>query len=96
MKNCDFFELTEGQLITAVNSLKQKPQKLTTLKAEALRMILSLDNLIVSFPSSNIDRKIELKLIVLKLKRMIEEIENIQLNNSNDEEFRLTNSRYMF
>lgn len=87
--------MNEGQLMAAVNSAKHKPQRLSVLKAEAMRMVMSLDNLLVSFPNSNNDQRIELKLMVLKLKKMIEEIEIIQLNNSNDEEFRLTNSRYV-
>ncbi len=95
MKNSDFFELNEGQLMAAINSAKQKPQRLSALKAEAMRMVLSLDNLLISFPNSSNDQRIELKLVVLKLKKMIEEIENIQLKNTNDEKFRLTNSRYM-
>lgn len=87
--------MNERELMAAINSAKQKPQQLTRLRKKADRMVKSLDNLLVSFPNSNNEQRIELKLIVLKLKKVIEEIENIQLFNTNDEEFRLTNSRYL-
>lgn len=95
MRNIDFFDLKEGQLLSAINSVRKNPQRLSVLRTEFVRMVMILDNLLVSFPNSTNDQRVELKLVVLKLQRMIEEIEILQLNNENNEEFRLTNSRYV-
>lgn len=95
MKVVDLYNLPESEIGQLIRSMEGKTDKLEAIVDDAERLIYNLNSLIQSFPNSGSTQKFEIKIVVLKLQRLVNEIKNVNVNPNFVDygELRLVNSR---
>lgn len=75
MKVIDLYNLQEGKVEKLVATLKRKPKRAQEVVEDAMRLIYNLNSLLTAFPQSGRDQKFEIKRVILKLQKLVKELQ---------------------